>query len=209
LGAETNFNWFASMLREHVPSITLSSDQMNALYAHYELLTRWNSKINLTSIRSPEEIVVRHYCESLFFGAHLPDAPAGTAIADIGSGPGFPGVPMAVLKPDWHVSLVESHQRKAVFLRESTRSLKNVSVIAERAEQVNQNFDWLVARAVTPGDIVALSPKLADRVGLLIGEADFRQVRRESSFAWSEPVRVPWGDYRLCVFAVPRETSGI
>ena len=113
---------------------------------------------------------------------------------------------MAVLKPDWHVSLVESHQRKAVFLRESTRGLKNVSVIAERAEQVNQHFDWLVARAVTPEDILALSPKLARRVGLLIGEVDFQKVRRESSFVWLEPVRVPWGDHRLCVFAVPRET---
>ena len=174
---------------------------MDALYAHYELLSRWNSKINLTSIRSPEEIVVRHYCESLFFGTHLPDAPPGTAIADIGSGPGFPGVPMAVLSHDWHVSLVESHQRKAVFLRESTRGLTNVSVIAQRAEQVNQHFDWLVARAVTPKDILVLSAKLASRVGLLIGEADFQRVQRESGLVWLEPVRVPWGDHRLCVFS--------
>jgi len=187
----------------------LSREQMNALHGHYELLRRWNSKINLTSIRSPGEIVIRHYCESLFFGAHLPDAPAGTTIADIGSGPGFPGVPLAVLRPDWNVALVESNQRKAVFLRESTRELPNVAVIADRAEHLDRHFDWLVGRAVRPEDILHLSPKLGSRIGLLIGEDDFNRIRRESGFVWSEAIRVPWGDHRVFVFGVPRETSGI
>jgi len=209
LPVEINIDWFASRLQEHLPSVTLSADQVNALYAHYEHLTRWNSKINLTSIHSPDEMVVRHYCESLFFGAHLPDAPAGTRIADIGSGPGFPGVPMTVLRPDWQVTLVESHQRKAVFLRETTRGFANVFVVAERAGQVNQHFDWLVARAVTPEDILALIPKLASRVGLLIGATDFERVRRHVGFVWSEPIRAPWGDRRLCVFGVSRGTSGM
>lgn len=205
--AEINIDSFTIRLREHLPCITLSTHQVNALYAHYELLTRWNAKINLTSIRSPEQIIVRHYCESLFFGTHVPDAPAGTTIADIGSGAGFPGVPMSVLRPDWKVTLVESHQRKAVFLRESTRVLPNVSVIAERAQHVNQHFDWLVARAVTPEEILALTPKLAPRVGLLIGAADFEKVQRHVGFVWSEPLRVPWGDRRPCVFGrVSRST---
>src|SRR5690349_5702848 len=130
--------WFADLLLGTLDGIVqLSAFQVGQLYSHYELLVKWNEKINLTSVRSAEELVVRHYCESLFFGSHLPDAVAGTSIADIGSGAGFPGLPMAILRPDWRVSVVESHQRKAVFLREGSRGLDNVAVVPKRAESVS------------------------------------------------------------------------
>jgi 16S rRNA (guanine527-N7)-methyltransferase len=203
-----DLDWFASRLHEYLDLyVRLESAQVAVLHEHYRLLQRWNAKINLTSIRSPEEIVVRHYCESLFFAAHIPDVPSGTKIADIGSGAGFPGVPMAVLRPDWQVTLVESHQRKAVFLRESTRDLPNVAVLAKRAEQVELHFDWLVSRAVAPQEVFALVPKLASCVGLLMGDADLEAIQGKAGFVSLKTISVPWGERRVCAFTcVSRST---
>ena len=156
--------------------------------------------MNLTTVKPGSEIVIRHYCESLFFGLHLPAASEAISILDLGSGAGFPGFPMAVLKPSWHVRLVESNQRKAVFLRESARDLENVSVSAERFEKVSANADWIVARAVDHKEILAAIPRLATHVGLMLGEDDFSSVVSDSRIAWDKPVRLPWGDRKLCVY---------
>src|ERR1700692_2118267 len=139
--------WFAELIQKELqPWLTLSDDQVRHLWKHYEILLRWNERINLTSIPSGEEMVIRHYCESLFFGAHMPsEAPS---ILDLGSGAGFPGLPMAILRPAWKITLLESHQRKAVFLRESSRGLPNISVLARRAGSVSEHFAWLASRGV-------------------------------------------------------------
>jgi 16S rRNA (guanine(527)-N(7))-methyltransferase RsmG len=160
-------------------------------------------------------MVIRHYCESLFFGSHLPDG--SLSVADVGSGAGFPGVPIAILNPSWRVTLIESNQRKAVFLRESTRDLENVSVVARRAEEVEGNYDWVVSRAVNPKEVTALIPRLAPRIGLMLGGADLLELKAEKQIAWSEPIRLPWGDRRICVYghcstwnsssSVPRGTT--
>src|ERR1700682_5683540 len=110
-------------------------------------MLRWNKTINLTRIERVEEAVDRHYAESLFLGSNLP--PGRLSIADVGSGAGFPGVPIAILRPELSVFLIESHQRKAVFLKEATRGLPNVSVSSKRAEDLRQTFDWVVSRAVS------------------------------------------------------------
>ncbi len=191
--------WFREILEKELASlVTLSDTQLAQLYQHYSLLERWNKKINLTTVEPGTQMVIRHYCESLFFAAHL-QANVGS-IADIGSGAGFPGVPLAILKPECRVTLVESHQRKAVFLKETTRTLENVSVVARRAEDLAGSFDWLVARAVKPTDVVALIPRLALNIGLMLGEYDFLDIKSAKHVAWSEPVRLPWGDRRICVF---------
>jgi 16S rRNA (guanine527-N7)-methyltransferase len=201
--------WFASELRKHIePYLSLDPAQVNLLQRHFSLLGRWNAKLNLTSIRDPEQVVLRHYCESLFFAAHTPDVPSGSSQGDIGSGAGFPGIPMAVARPDWRVTLIESHQRKGVFLRESTRGIPNVHVISERAEAVKQSFDWIVSRAVDPAQVLALAPQLAPRVGLLIGSADAAKIEGDGKFRIDSAVPVPWGERRVCLYLryVPRET---
>ena len=188
-------DWFSELLREY-------SDlaQIDLLYRHYELLIRWNHRMNLTTVEPGPEMVERHYLESLFFAAHLPPEKEDLSVLDIGSGAGFPGVPMAVVRPSWQITLVESNQRKAVFLRESTRHLENVRVVAARVENVQAHADWLVARAVDPRDVVKQVPRLAQNVGLMIGEADYFAIRPEFPIAWREPIRLPWGDRRLCVY---------
>jgi 16S rRNA (guanine(527)-N(7))-methyltransferase RsmG len=196
--------WFADLLaRELRPWLTLSETRIQRLWEHYEILLRWNEKMSLTSIPPGEETVLRHYCESLFFAAHLPAGPE-TSIVDLGSGAGFPGVPMGIQQPGWRVSLVESNQRKAVFLRESTRGLSNVSVLARRAESATGKFDWLVARGVDPKDVLKNTPRLAPSAGLMLGEDDFSSIQTHPGIAWSEPVRLPWGDRRICVYGVSR-----
>ena len=147
----------------------LSSAQLDQLEQHYELMVRWNKIINLTRIDGVEEAVDRHYAESLFLASKLPAGPL--RIADIGSGAGFPGFPVAVVRPECHVTLVESHKRKAVFLKEATRAMPNVSIAAERAENIAQVYDWIVSRAVSWEDLEQFARKLAPNLALLCTNA--------------------------------------
>jgi 16S rRNA (guanine527-N7)-methyltransferase len=193
--------WFSGLLQKELqPWASLSGDQIGQLWEHYEILLRWNERINLTSIPPGQEMVIRHYCESLFLGAHMPGTSESISILDVGSGAGFPGVPLAILKPAWRITLLESHQRKAVFLRESTRGLPNISVLARRAESASGRFDWLVSRGVDARDVLKSAPRLARKVALMLGEDDFSMIDSMLDVAWSLPVRLPWGDRRLCVF---------
>jgi 16S rRNA (guanine527-N7)-methyltransferase len=184
---------FADVLRERLAGVVeLSPGQVEALEAHYQLLLRWNRVLNLTSIKRMEEAVERHYCESLFLGTHLPQG--RLRIADIGSGAGFPGFPVAVLRPDCSVTLIESHQRKAVFLREASRSQTNVRVLAQRAEDVDEQFDWAISRAVSYEDLASFLKKLAPSVDLLTGgEAPPDGI----GFVWQTPILVPFGGQRF------------
>lgn len=156
----------------------LSAAQVDQLQAHYELMLRWNEIINLTRIEGVEEAVDRHYAESLFLGANLPAGPL--TIADVGSGAGFPGIPIAILRPEFSLSLIESHQRKAVFLMDATRSLPNVKVVSKRAEGLAQTFDWVVSRAVSWRDLQRLT--LAPRMALIGTDAPGKMV----GFPWCE-----------------------
>ena len=193
--------WFGSRLHHHIdPYLAIEDQQVEALYRHFDLLLRWNRKINLTSIRSPEEMVLRHYCESLYFASHMPSD--WVDFADIGSGGGFPGIPMAVYRPDWNITLVEAHQRKAVFLREATRKLPNLCVFGDRADKIKHSFGAIVSRAVDPADILALAPHLGTNVGLLAGDKDF-----DHHVDIIAKIRLPWADSRFAVYAcVQRET---
>ena len=157
------------LLRRVAAFCPLSPAQLSQLEQHYELMVRWNKTINLTRIDGVEEAVDRHYAESLFLASKLPTGPL--RIADIGSGAGFPGFPIAVVRPDCHVTLVESHKRKAVFLKEATRSMFNITVVAARAEDLSQVYDWIVSRAVSWEDLEQVARKLAPNLALLCNKA--------------------------------------
>jgi 16S rRNA (guanine527-N7)-methyltransferase len=173
------------LAEEFAPFGTLSEVQLSLLVRHYELLLRWNQKINLTRITSLQEAIEYHYCESLYLARSLP--PQALRIVDIGSGAGFPGIPVAVYRPDCCVDLVESHQRKAVFLTETSRQLGlgNVRVLAKRAEEVVELYDWMISRAVKPDDVLRLN--LAPNVSVLGTAGE----------------KLPWGDGRA-LFHVER-----
>jgi 16S rRNA (guanine527-N7)-methyltransferase len=184
---------FAELLRERLAGIVeLSAEQVEALEAHYRLLERWNRSLNLTSIEKLEDVVQRHYCESLFVGRVL--GPLPQKIADIGSGAGFPGFPLAVLRRDCAVTLIESHRRKAVFLKEASRTVDNVRVLAMRAEAVGEKFDWVVSRAVSYEDLAGCLPGLAARVALLTG---VEPPSASLAYEWEVPIPLPWGKQRF------------
>ena len=193
---------FAELLLQKLSGIVcLSSEQLGILEAHYELLLRWNRKLNLTAIESLEEAVERHYCESLFLAVHLPSRPM--RIADVGSGAGFPGFPVAVLRSDCSVTLIESHARKAVFLREAARSLTNVRVLTQRGEQLEETFDSAISRAVSYRDLAPILKQISRRADLLTGT---ELPPHALGFQWLPPITLPWGSQRFLRTGVSRET---
>jgi 16S rRNA (guanine527-N7)-methyltransferase len=127
------------------------------LSIYLDLLLKWNARTNLTAIREPEEIVRRHFGESLFAGIHLgqrlsPDATLPDAtLLDFGSGAGFPGLPIQLLHPGMHITLAESQGKKASFLREAVRTLHLPTEIwAARVETMppTRRFHAVTLRAV-------------------------------------------------------------
>ncbi len=139
-------------MKELLGPFLIESDVPHDLYAqlctYLELLVRWNERTNLTAVREPEAIVLRHFGESLFLGRHLP--PAATLL-DYGSGAGFPGLPIQLLLPGLKVTLAESQGKKASFLREAIRALQlDTEVWRGRVEAMprEQRFDVVALRAV-------------------------------------------------------------
>lgn len=181
---------FPDLLRVCAPG--LSSGQLELLESHYQLLVRWNRTLNLTKIIDLEQAVERHYCESLFVGQALDTSPQ--SIVDIGSGPGFPGLPIAVLRPDCAVTLVEAHKRKAVFLKEAGRNLPNLRVLSLRAEDVHETFDVAVSRAVSYEDLVGNLTRLAPKALLLTG---VEEPPPDLNCVWQAAISLPWGSQRF------------
>jgi 16S rRNA (guanine(527)-N(7))-methyltransferase RsmG len=189
---------FRELLRsEYQPWGELSDLQLDQLESHFKLLEAWNRRLNLTRIRDLTEVVRFHYCESLFLSTVLPEGPLD--VCDLGSGAGFPGIPLSIARPDVRVALIESDQRKAVFLREATRELGNVLVEARRHEESAHVFDWAVSRALAPGSF--LKSRLVSNIALLTSAAN--------APPGLELVKLPWGRDRVIVVSrgtVPRET---
>ncbi|MES2390225.1 MAG: 16S rRNA (guanine(527)-N(7))-methyltransferase RsmG [Acidobacteriota bacterium] len=137
----------ADLLAPYLPIPT--SELLDQLSTYLDLLLRWNARTNLTAIRSPEEIVRRHFGESLFAAAHLPENLE--TLLDFGSGAGFPGLPIQLLRPELKVTLAESQHKKSSFLREAVRTLNlPTEVLAARVETLppSSRFDSVTLRAV-------------------------------------------------------------
>ena len=123
------------------------------LLAYLALLVRWNATYNLTAIRDPREMVAKHLLDSLAMHPYVDAiASAGGRLADLGTGPGLPGIPLAIAKPGLQVSLVESNGKKVRFLREAIRKLglSNVEAVESRIEAFDApgRFDAITARAL-------------------------------------------------------------
>jgi 16S rRNA (guanine527-N7)-methyltransferase len=182
---------------EFHPYGQLSPNQLDLLDHHYQLLFRWNPRLNLTRISDLEEVVRFHYCESLFVGTVLPPGPL--SVGDLGSGAGFPGIPLGIFRPDLQMVLIESDSRKAVFLREATRDVKNIQVYANRLQQYRAPLDWVVSRAVAPSEV--LESRLAPNTAILMSA--------QAAPAGCEVIRLPWGRDRALVVSrgtVSRDT---
>lgn len=136
----------ASLLHPYYPQP--SARLLAQLSDYLDLLVKWNARTNLSAIRNPRQIVERHFGESLFAALHLPP---GRTLLDLGSGAGFPGLPLALARPQLAVTLAESQNKKASFLREAVRVLGvSVEVWGARAEEMptDRRFDLVTLRAV-------------------------------------------------------------
>ena len=118
----------------HVFGVELSPGALARLGTYYSLLTRWNARLHLVAPCAPEEFATRHVLESLILLEHLPP---GATIADVGSGGGLPMLPCLIVRPDLKATLIESSQKKAVFLREALAAVdREATVIARRFEEI-------------------------------------------------------------------------
>ena len=178
--------------------VTVDSKQVIYIQQYMRILLQWNEKLNLTAIRDPLEILVRHFCESMFGAVAVPIL--GGRLADIGSGPGFPGIPMKILRPELELFLVESNIKKGTFLAEVVRELglKNSRVLINRYEELNEELtplDYVCSRAV--GEFAAfLEWAGSERVSagkaiLWVGGRDLEEIRRNKLWEWQEPIPVP------------------
>jgi len=184
----------------------LSPLQLEQISKYIDLLRRWNARVNLTAIRDAEEVVTRHFGESLFAAQHLP---GGESLVDVGSGAGFPGSAIKIWRPELRVTLIESNQKKATFLREVVRALGlgNVEVFAGRAEKFGGEADIVTLRAVERfEDVLPQAVRLVTAKGtvaLLIGEAQVEAAHRLApGMEWKEAVDVPLSKSRKLVTGV-------
>jgi 16S rRNA (guanine527-N7)-methyltransferase len=142
----------AALLEPYMQQTPAPTGLYTQLSAYLDLLLKWNARTNLTAIREPEEIVRRHFGESLFAGVQLGARLAsGATLLDFGSGAGFPGLPIQLLHPELRVTLAESQGKKASFLREAVRTLGlPTEVWAARVETMppGRRFDAVTLRAV-------------------------------------------------------------
>jgi len=229
----------ASLLAPFLAPESLTDQQLAQVSTYLDLLLKWNARINLTSVRQPEEIVTRHFGESFFtartlchpeprligakdlafdFGCHpergrsagdgrvegLLPPPTGLHLIDVGSGAGFPGLPIKLYAPALSVTLIESNQKKATFLREVIRVLTftNIDVFAGRAEACPRTAAIVTLRAVEkPERALPAAARLVSpggRLALLLGASRAGDVQALlPGFTWAPPVALPDSSSRI------------
>lgn len=193
----------------------LSALQLEHISIYVDILLRWNARINLTALRTPEEIVTRHFGESFFLARHLfphkfkeKSTGKGGRVLDIGSGAGFPGLPLKIWNQAMNLTMIESNHKKATFLREVVRTLglNDVVVKTDRAEELARDpgfprSDFVTFRAVENFEkilnlaVTFLVP--GGRLTLLLGASQSESLREVSSVRWEDPILVPQSHSRI------------
>lgn len=138
---------------------SLSEAQQKKLCVFYEMLVDWNERMNLTAITGPEDVALKHFADSV-----LPEKliPKNAAVVDVGTGAGFPGIPLAIVRPDLRVTLIDALQKRVTFLEAACKELGLlIPCVHARAEEAGKNplyrarFDAAVSRAVAPASVLA------------------------------------------------------
>ncbi len=195
--------------------ITVNKEQILLIQRYMRILRQWNEKLNLTAIRDPLEILYRHFCESMH--AAVAVRVQSGRLADIGSGAGFPGIPLKIIRPELELFLVDSNIKKGTFLAEVVRDLEfvNARVLISRYEELSEELaplDYVCSRAVGEfGPFLdwAASEQLSARRTLLwIGGRDIEEVKKSTNWEWQEPIPVPQSLRRYLLVGVRKtETS--
>ena len=138
-------------------NINLENEQIKKFYEYMNLLIEWNEKFNLTAIVEPKEIILKHFIDSLTIEKYINE---GDKVIDVGTGAGFPGIPLSIYKPKINITLLDSLNKRIIFLQEVIEKLemKNIEAVHGRAEEFAKNrremFDIATSRAVAPLNIL-------------------------------------------------------
>ncbi|MDD2759621.1 MAG: 16S rRNA (guanine(527)-N(7))-methyltransferase RsmG [Methylomonas sp.] len=193
-------------------SLALSEPQIASLLAFIKLIEKWNKAYNLTAVREPLEMVDLHLLDSL---AILPHLPTGR-IADIGTGAGIPGIPLAICRPDYQFTLVDSNSKKTRFVQQAVLELKltNVEVVHARVEQLMPAtpFDAVLTRAFASlPDILRLTAHLLAEDGVLLamkGQVPSDELAGIAGACQVIPLHVPGIVAERCLIRLERQKHG-
>jgi 16S rRNA (guanine527-N7)-methyltransferase len=189
----------------------LTDSQLASLAKYLELLKRWNQTMPLTSIQDDTEIVARHFGESIFAGSLLPMSRG--RLADVGSGAGFPGLPLKIAFPELQVAPLEPNLKKCAFLREvqAALGLSNVEVVRTRYEDFHSapgSFDFVCCRALGGYKRLLLRSKTvlkpAGHVILWLGTEDSNVLTRVKGWNWALPVKLPESRQRVLLMGTAK-----
>ena len=182
----------------------LEDGENRAFEDYLSLFLRWNSKINLSSVRQPEKILSRHFVESIACARNLPEGIF--TLLDFGSGGGFPGIPIAICRRDIHVTLAESQSKKSTFLQEVVRTLRLAAeVFSKRAETLNERYDCVTLRAVdNMEEAVRTGAQLVNGGGWLVlmttaTNAPLLASAAGTDFEWQPAQSLPLSESRVLV----------
>ena len=201
-------------IRRALAEFQLSANDLQVfqIQQYIRILLTWNEKINLTAIRDPLEILNRHFCESMYAAATVPVE--NGRLADVGSGAGFPGLPLKIIRPDLQVFLIESNVKKATFLAEVIRELglTDSIVLVRRYEELGEEvapLDFVCSRALgefPPFLEWSRSEQIAAKqVILWIGARDLQEIQKIRGWDWREPIQVPNSLWRLLLVGTKRD----
>jgi 16S rRNA (guanine527-N7)-methyltransferase len=210
----------AELVAPFLGDARLSAHQLDQVSAYLDRLIRWNARMNLTAVRDPEQIVARHFGESFFAAKQLlgREEPPPRSATDIGSGAGFPGLPIKIFAPCLGMRLVEAQHRKAIFLREVIRDLQlqDCEVFAGRAEALAEakpdSSDLVTLRAVEHfQQVLPTAAQLTfnkGRLGLLIGrEQAVTAGIALPNFEWQAAIQVPLSRSRIILIGRRPEST--
>jgi len=184
--------------------VQVNEVQVQQIQQYMSLLLKWNESVNLTAIRDPLEMLYRHFCESMYGSTVL--SVDDRRLADLGSGGGFPGLPLKIIRPELEVCLIESNVKKATFLAEVVRGvgLSRARVIVSRYDELGEELtplDFVCSRAVGEfGPFLqwAHSPHIeVPRVVLWIGGRDLEEIKKNEGWIWRDPIPIPHSLRRL------------
>jgi 16S rRNA (guanine527-N7)-methyltransferase len=206
----------AAILAQYSARVDDRSPLVEGIQSYIALLLRWNRSISLTTVTDPEEIVRFHFGESLFAARLVPITDG--RLADIGSGGGFPGLPLKMLVRSLDLTLIESSAKKAAFLAEVVRrlDLDQVRIVRGRMEEIESDaarasaapLDFISARALGQfRTVLAWSRRHLAESGKLIlwlGQEDVASISRMEGWTWAAPVRIPGSNRRFILHGSPQ-----
>jgi 16S rRNA (guanine527-N7)-methyltransferase len=197
------------------PFVVLDAGQLAATSTYLDLLIKWNAKINLTAVRAPEEMVTRHFGESFFAAGKLISPGQAISVIDLGSGAGFPGLPLAICSPQARVTLIEANAKKAAFLNEVISALKvgNATVVRQRGESYSGSAELVTMRAVEMfARSLPVAAKLVEaggRLGLMIGSSQASEAKAGiAEMVWDEAIPIPGSHSRVLLVGTKKVTVG-